>query len=43
MNNSEINAMNRSFGILDNRKSKIIHEKRTEELVERVKKSGKTP
>jgi len=38
MKNSEINAMNRSFGILDNRKSKIIHEKRTEELVERVKK-----
>jgi len=38
MKKSEISTMNRSFGILDNRKSKILHEKCTEELKERVKK-----
>lgn len=37
MKQSEIKAMNRSFGILDGRKSKILHSKRTEELKERVK------
>lgn len=36
MKQSEIRAMNRSFGILDERKSKILHSKRTEELKERV-------
>jgi L-lactate utilization protein LutB len=36
MKQSEIKAMNRSFGILDGRKSNIIHSKRTEELKERV-------
>ncbi|MTK62957.1 MAG: lactate utilization protein [Methanobacterium sp.] len=36
MKNSEIKAMNRSFGILDGRKSHILHSKRTEELKERV-------
>lgn len=37
MKKSEIRAMNRSFGILDDRRSKILHNKRTEELKERVK------
>ncbi|UTB32986.1 MAG: LUD domain-containing protein [Methanobacterium sp. ERen5] len=36
MKQSEIKAMNRSFGILDGRKSNILHSKRTEELKERV-------
>ncbi len=36
MKQSEIKAMNRSFGILDGRKSNILHNKRTEELKERV-------
>ncbi len=38
MKQSEIRAMNRSFGILDERRSKILHSKRTEELKERVNK-----
>lgn len=38
MKQSEIKAMNRSFGILDERRSKILHNKTTEELKERVNK-----
>ncbi len=41
MKQSEIKAMNRSFGILDGRKSNILHSKRTEELKERVNKIRK--
>ena len=37
MKKSEIKAMNRSFGILQERKSKILDDDRTQKLKERVK------
>jgi L-lactate utilization protein LutB len=42
MKQSEIKAMNRSFGILDGRKSNILHNKRTEKLKERVNQIRKS-
>jgi len=38
MKKSEIKAMNRSFGILEERKAKILDDERTIQLIDRVKK-----
>ena len=38
MKESEINILNRSFGILDKRRAKLLQDERTIQLKERVKK-----